>query len=433
MISIFFKKILSNGNYSDILRGAGLAFILKVFGAFVSFTLTLFIARRLGVEESGYYFFIISALLFCSAFSSFGLFNAVLKEASINSDNNRYLSALMTKSIVMVILGCLLVAFLFLIYDQSRELHGLSHYIIDRYSMFILWALLPFTLTFLFSSYFQARRHIFLSMLMLNLGYQSLMLVGVTFFSVSSLNDLLLTLVVSLSIVVLFALGIYAFLDGSRFSFFDGISFSTLIGLSLPMMVSHVISQINVFSGQFFLSIYTTPEDISLFSVSLRIATLMSFLVVAVNRISAPKFATLYKNNEMDELSRVVCFSNRVLFLCCVPILIIVVLFGHSILGYFGEGFVNAYPVLVILIFGQFISSITGTVVFLLQMTGLQKELRNNVIIAAVVSISIGAYLIPTYGLIGAGVMTFISLSVTNLFSCYRAYKILGINPLKIF
>lgn len=424
---------MSNNNYVDILKGAGVAFFLKVIAAFVSFILTLLIARTLGVKESGYYFFIISTLLFLSAISSFGLFNAVLKEASINSGNNKHLITLMTKSIVVVVVGCLLVAFLLIVYDQFRDLHGVSHYIIDRYSIFIVLALLPFTLTFIFSSYFQAGRRIFLSMLMLNLGYQSLMIVGITVFSISSLNDLLIALIVSLIVVVLFALTIYFILDGSRLRFSGGVSFSALIGLSLPMMVSHVVSQINVFSGQFFLSIYTTPEDISLFSVSLRIATLMSFLVVAVNRISAPKFATLYKNNEIDELRNVVCFSNRILFLFCIPILLLVVLFGRSILGYFGDDFVNAYYVLLILTFGQFISSITGTVVFLLQMTGLQRELRNNVIIATIMSVSLGAFLVPIYGLIGAGIMTFISLSVTNLFSCYRAYKILGVNPLKIF
>lgn len=94
----FFKKIISNDNYTDILKGAGIAFALKVLGALIS--LTLLIARTLGVEQSGYYFFIISTLLFLSAISSFGLFNAVLKEASINSD-------LMSRAITVIVLGCL--------------------------------------------------------------------------------------------------------------------------------------------------------------------------------------------------------------------------------------------------------------------------------------------------------------------------------------
>ncbi|WP_373929902.1 polysaccharide biosynthesis C-terminal domain-containing protein [Vibrio cyclitrophicus] len=427
------KKIFANDNYIEILKGAGLAFFLKLFGALVSFLLTLVIARRLGASDSGYYFFIISTLLFCSSLSSFGLFNAVLKEASINFDDRGYLSSIMSKSLVVVIFGCCLVASIFFIYEQSKDFIGLSHYIIDRYSFFIVLALLPFTLTFIFSSYFQANRKIFLSMLMLNIGYQSLMLAGITIFSVSSLDELLAVFLASLIFIVLLAFTVYFITDGNKLSFSGGISFSSLMVLSLPMMVSHVVSQINVFSGQFFLSIYTTPEDISLFSVSLRIATLMSFLVVAVNRISAPKFAILYKNNEIDELSKVVVFSNRILFLFCFPILIFVVFFGRKLLGYFGSDFTDAYYVLIILIFGQFISSISGTVVFLLQMTGLQRELRNNVIIATILSVLLGWFLVPVYGVIGAAIMTFVSLSVTNLFSCYRAYKILGINPLKIF
>lgn len=427
------KKIISNEHYSDIIKGAGAAFLIKVLASFVSFLLTLKIARALGAEESGYYFFVISTLLFLSSLSSFGLFNAVLKEASLNLNKKRYLSSLLNTSILVVAFGCTLIYLIWFVYDEFKVVHGLEHYIIDQYSLVILLAVFPFTLTFIFSSYFQARRAIFLSMLMLNLSYQTLMLLMVHFFSLSTLPEIFNILIWSLAATVLIAILICIISYRHSFKLGSGVTVSGLLSLSLPMMVAHVVSQINLFSGQFFLSIYTSASDISLFSVSLRIATLMTFLVFAINRISAPKFAVLYKEGKLEELRKVVIFSNRILFVCAIPVLLFVIYFGRTILSYFGDEFIDAYYILIILIFGQFISSVTGTVIFLLQMTGLHKELRNNVIFSAMFSIILGAILIPKYGLIGAAIMTFFSLSLTNLFSCYKAYKVLGINPLKIF
>lgn len=425
-------KMLSSDN-RDILSGAFLAFIMKLIGAVVAFYLTILIARKFGIEESGYYFFTISTLLFLSSLSLLGLPNAVLKEVSIHLNNNTYNVNLLIKSLILILLSCFSLILLGYILAFFASNLGYEHYILQRFHLYIFICLFPFCAMFILSSYFQACKKIFSSMLTLNLSYQLLLLLYLLVFDSHSIESLLFALFISLSIVVILAL-FKTLTPNNIFSAHTAkSSYTAILALSAPMMVMHVVSQLNQFSSQFLLSIYSTPSEVSIFSVCLRVSMLMSFLVFAINRVSAPKFAKLFSEGKLQELNSVVIFSNRLLFAFCLPILILIILFGDNVLGYFGTGFKNGHTVLIILTLGQFVASITGTVIFLLQMTGMQKELRNNVIIATVFSLTIGIILVPLYGLVGAALMTFISLSLTNLFSCYKAKKILNINPLKIF
>ncbi len=426
-------NILNDKHFGEILRGTALVFIIRILASIITFLLTLIIVKQLGAEKSGAYFFIISFLMFLGAFSSFGLFNAVLKEVSINKENSQYTSNIMTKAIILIFIGSVMSSVMVYIYNYLSVQFNFVNPIINEYIFYIVLSLFPFTLTFLFSNYFQATKNLIISMIMLNFGYQSIMLLILTVYSISSTEELLRIFDISILIIVIIGFVIYFFRHKNSIKHTTDKTFQSLLFLSTPMMIAHIVSQLNNFSGQLLLSIYATPTDISLFAVSMRIAILMSFLIMAVNRIVAPKFAVLYKDGDIKKLEEVVLFSNKLLLFFSLPILIIIIVFGHEILNLFGSEFKNAYNVLVIVTSGQFIASLSGTVVFLLQMTGSEKVIRNNILISTLISLSFGLIIVPIYGVIGAAIMTFLSLVTVNLLSCYKAYKILGINPLKFF
>ena len=69
----------------------------------------------------------------------------------------------------------------------------------------------------------------------------------------------------------------------------------------------------------------------------------------------------------------------------------------------------------------------TGSVGFVLIMTGNERLARNNTAVAAGVSLALNVLLIPRYGALGAAIATAVSIASLNLPAAYLVKRELGI------
>jgi O-antigen/teichoic acid export membrane protein len=79
------------------------------------------------------------------------------------------------------------------------------------------------------------------------------------------------------------------------------------------------------------------------------------------------------------------------------------------------------------LVFGQFVNSISGSVGYILQMTDKQKTVQNVILSAAVINVMLNMILIPMYGIYGAAFASMVSMVFWNLilvFMVRRYYNI---------
>ena len=146
-----------------------------------------------------------------------------------------------------------------------------------------------------------------------------------------------------------------------------------------------------------------------------------------------PKIAKFHSNGDFVNLQSTFAQANKLLFLLSLTLLIFILSFGKNILSLFGEEFENYNHVLSIIVAGQFIASVTGINVFLLQMTGYQRQIMFNMLISVCITIPLGIYLVKNFQIVGAALMTFISLTMINLLSCFTVYKKFGFNPVSLF
>jgi O-antigen/teichoic acid export membrane protein len=86
-----------------------------------------------------------------------------------------------------------------------------------------------------------------------------------------------------------------------------------------------------------------------------------------------------------------------------------------------------------ILAIGQFISVSSGSVAYLLNMTGHEKDMRNVLTVNAVLTIVLALILNPIYGAIGSAVASAIGIASTNLMAIGFVKKRLGFTTLSIF
>jgi len=181
-----------------------------------------------------------------------------------------------------------------------------------------------------------------------------------------------------------------------------------LLNTAGPMAWATIIGIGMSFSETLLLGIFRSIDEVGIYSAALRVALLVNFVLVAFNSILAPKFASLYHRNDMDEIGHLTVRSVAIMLVLTAPLFALCFLFPEYVLKLFGSEFVAASTALMILAFSQLINVMTGPIGILLMMTGHEKLMRQNSIISAGIGVIGGALLIPEFGVSGAAVSAFI-------------------------
>ena len=423
-----FNSILG---YNDIFAGASKVFILRIFAALVTVALTAEITRSLGPSLSGEYFFIVALLGFLISFSSFGLPPAILKLSSINSKDSKFHSSLFTKSIIIVSISSGIVLVLLFFFVHMSGAIGARNYIIEKNYPIVVFTILPLTLLTLLSSLFQAKHFYFKMIFCTTLGYQIFLLIMLNIQSGYLLEDLYYYFFVALSITLIVALIWYFSSCSGKISLNSEPNFTELMALSVPLFSVAILSQVNAFSAQYFLSVFSTSIDLGIFAVVMRVAIVTGFFFTAVTKVVTPKIAHFYSCGRVQELQKTISDGNRLLLFFSVPVCVILLIFGREILVFFGPGFAAGYVPLVIVIVGQLFAAILGLAVFTLQMTGHQTTLRRDSFFTIPSSVFVAFVLTREFGIVGAAFSSLFSLVLINGVATYRVYRLLNLKPLR--
>jgi O-antigen/teichoic acid export membrane protein len=189
-----------------------------------------------------------------------------------------------------------------------------------------------------------------------------------------------------------------------------------IVRISSPMMVTAAMAFLLGQTGVIFLGIFRTETEVGLYAIAVKLATLTSFLLAAINSMAAPKFAELFYKGELGELLSVARKSTKLAFWATLPILLMLVLLGETILKtLYGTEFAAAYPAMMIMVVGQVINGMSGSTGNLMNMTGNEREFRNMIVAAALVNVALSFILIPRFGMLGAAASAAVCLVIWNV------------------
>jgi O-antigen/teichoic acid export membrane protein len=228
----------------------------------------------------------------------------------------------------------------------------------------------------------------------------------------------LLAYVISLIIVCAYSLKLwFKHADIKSYAHGSRVKFKNMLNVSLPMLLSSSSFLVLEWTDTIMLGMYRTAEEVGVYSVAMKVAILTFIMLYAINSIAAPKFAEIYGKGDKKDFELIVKQSTKLIFWSSLPIILSIFLFPSFILGIFGQQFTIGVHALLILTFGQFIRAISGSVGYILQMTGRQRIFQNILISGAVINIGLNALLIPRYGINGAAIASTISTIFWNLTS----------------
>ena len=205
--------------------------------------------------------------------------------------------------------------------------------------------------------------------------------------------------------------------NSSHTSLLDILNFSFPLFLSSSMML--LLQWIDVA----ILGYYVTTADIGIYNVVVKVSMISSIILFSINSIAAPKFSELFSKNKLDELKELVKQTSKLIFVASLPILLLIFAWKGYILNFFGKEFMQGSMSLNILILGQVVNIICGSVGYILIMTENQKVFRNIILITTMLNIILNILLIPVLGILGAAIASMICIILWNISSYIYIYR----------
>ncbi len=196
----------------------------------------------------------------------------------------------------------------------------------------------------------------------------------------------------------------------------------------IPLGLSTGLAMIKSHASVLIMGIFVDPAQLASYQVAVSAAGFTVLVLQSANMLLAPYFASMYAKQEKLKLQKLVTISARLVLAFNLIISLIFLLFGKHILTIvFGADTVDAYPALLVLLVGQLVNSFIGSVAFLLNMTGHEKEVMVIVGSTTILNIILTFLLTPHYGIVGGAIAHAVTLAIAQIAMFFAVRKRMGI------
>jgi O-antigen/teichoic acid export membrane protein len=168
---------------------------------------------------------------------------------------------------------------------------------------------------------------------------------------------------------------------------------------------------------------------VGVYAIAATIVAFIPIVLQSVNQIFAPTIADLHARGEAELLSRLFQTSTKWVTALTLPLALVVIIFSRVLMRIFGPDFEAGWIILVIGAAGQLVNCATGSVGYLLLMSGNEKRLVRIQSILAVVTITLCVLLVPRWGIAGAAIAAAVGNAGSNLWCLLEVKKILRLFP----
>lgn len=210
------------------------------------------------------------------------------------------------------------------------------------------------------------------------------------------------------------------------------VEYKRIYTYSLPVLVSAIGYPLIMWSDILILGYLSSSTEVGHYRAAYIIASLIPFVLFAINTVFPPLASKFYDNNNQKQLKGFFHIITKWLVSIVLIELVFIYTFSADILSIFGQSFTNSTNYLYILAFAQGVATVVGPVGFLLTMTNFERVEALNMGIAAGVNVVLNFVLISRYGPIGAAVATATTITLLNITRVGEVWRLLDIPPYSI-
>jgi O-antigen/teichoic acid export membrane protein len=415
------KKALTDKDFSELLKGSGISFFLRFGGLAVGYLLTLVIANLFGAKGLGDYVLAITVLRLFTLLAKAGLDTTSIRFIASFASKDKWTSIFSLRKQVITILSFTSVfasvLMYFLAIPISDLINAKSEYI-ELNAFFVL----PMAFFMLHYQSLRGLKRIAEFSFFYRMSQALFSVISIVIIYQFTQNSEVPVYAYLVSVIIVSFLSFLSFRfwlknrsDGKESAEKEIMRYSTLLKISIPLMFAQSVQFIMAWTDKLMLGAMTTPEDVGIYHTAFKLSMFAAVALMSINSIAAPKFAEMFGKDDMEGLKKVVHQSTKMIFWTSVPLVTIFFIFPEFFLGLFGEEFKIGVAAFIFLSCGRLISSFSGSVGNILQMTGNQNIYAKILLFGAILNVALNLILIPKYGINGAAIASMSSLIVWNL------------------
>jgi O-antigen/teichoic acid export membrane protein len=201
-----------------------------------------------------------------------------------------------------------------------------------------------------------------------------------------------------------------------------------ILGTSTAMGLRSAASVLFVSSSLWVLSWARPHEDVAVYGVAATLLQVMAAIPSIANFVVPQEFAVLHADGrkvEMERLARTAATLVAILSAVC---LVGLLLLGRPLVRLaYGESYVGAWGILLILALGSFWDCASGGAGYVLQMAGHHVRLLLLTVGGALLNVALSLALAPRWGGYGIAVSTTVTLIALNVSMVKSARSLLGV------
>jgi O-antigen/teichoic acid export membrane protein len=403
------KKYGIYGEKKEIIYKSLLSLLFRALSYLIGFIFIYIIAHKFGVDTQGTFAIVFTILSMLTLISKLGIQTSMIKWMSVYFVNREYQEARSFFLKIYSLVSILSIVFAVLLYLNAGEIAKLFF---KKENLIFPIQIISFCIPFFASTeiiagYFQSKKRIaiysfynYTAKFFLPL----IILLGTVLFGESlQSNTPILVYSVGITLNGVLAIGhLFRDLPKNDYSSKSMVTHKELLKTSLPILFSSSLVMLMWWSDTFILAVYKTEADVGVYSVAVKLATIISFVYSAVVSVLLPNIAQYYKANDLIKLQKTINYSSKIIFVATIPITIILIVFPQLILSIFGDEYQKGYLILLLLVIAQLTNSLTGPVGPFLSMSGNERKQLTFVFIALLLNFGVSILLVDRYG--GEGV-----------------------------
>lgn len=425
-----FMKGRVDAHVIEVAQGAMAALVLRGIGAGFGFGFSLLLAKKYGASGMGLYALVLSAVSIATVFGRFGLDNAVLRMVAANASVKKW-------TFVRGVFRRTMEAGLWFSVPSSAALflgaQWIANTVFRKPELTDLLkggalAVTPLSLLILQAEMLKGLKRIKESLFVNGIAVPLISLAGLSLVPVSwGVKGAVGSFAIACLAGSSGGFALWRAAMGKSAGPASPISFSRLLGSGIPLFWVSLLDLFESWTSTFLLGIWNDSKQIGVFTAANRTAGLIAVILVAVNSILAPKFAALHHRKDMEALGSTARRSAQMTLVITGPFLLGLMVFPGFVMGIFGNEFRAGAPLLMILAASQFIGVATGSVGYLLVMSGHEKLFRDRAVLVAGLNVVLNLLLVPWLGVLGAAISTALCIAFSRLIGVYFVRKYLGI------
>lgn len=420
----------------QISRHSAVFFAGMMFTAAASYLFKVYLARVLGAEALGLYALGMTIVGFVGVFNGLGLPQSAVRFVALYTATGKFdeLRGFVVRAVGLLLAANVVLGGIVLLAGPWVADHFYHAPVLRNYLGLFALIMILGALTTFFGQVLQGYKDVSKRTIITNfVGTPLMMLLTVILlFWGMGLRGYILAQVISSLLALFLLVGTAWVLSAPETRRFSG---------ALPPLASHVVAfgatvfGINLTEfllaqvDKVLIGFYINAREVGIYAIAMAIVAFVPVALQSVNQIFSPTIADLHGRGERELLERLFQTLTKWILAFTLPLATVVMVFSKPLMRIFGADFEAGWPILIVGTLGQLVNCGTGSVGYLLLMSGHQARLFKVQLWMTIMMVTLNIALIPRMGILGAAVAAALANFGTNAWSLREVGASLGVSP----